>query len=183
MRVLISAVLLGLLVAGRGYAADPLPRPLLDASTYPFSFTGGLSGPEAAHLRQAFAEAEFKFGGNHMMRGLGSTGAWTLGGLLHDLAALNGATAYGVCVFAVGGSTPDWAQAPDLLRPLLPAARPREAVLIDLQALRPIAQAYVDQASAESRNALHDLIFGYDALVVLPNSRAASWRLTGFSNP
>ena len=142
-----------------------------------------------AHYRAALAStgapphALFKFGGNHMTRGLGTTGAWTLGGLVHDLAALNGETAYGVCVFAVGGSTPDWAQAPDLLRPLLPDARPIGPVLIDLQALRPQAQAYVDQASAESRTALHDLIFGYEALVVLPDSQAASWRLTGFAAP
>ena len=58
-RALILTCLIGFLVAGRAYAADPPHGPLLNSGTYPFSFTGGLSGPGAAHLRQAFVGAEF----------------------------------------------------------------------------------------------------------------------------
>jgi hypothetical protein len=127
--------------------------------------------------------ALFKFGDNHIRRGVGSTGAWTLGTFAADLATFDGMDAYGVLVVAIGSNIPDWSHLPSELAPLLPAERPTSPVLIDLAALRPEAKAFIDKAAPAARDDTRGILFGFDALVVLPDSAPATWRLTGFSAP
>ena len=127
--------------------------------------------------------ALFKFGGNHMRRGVGSTGAWTLGTFAADLATFDGMEAYGILVVAIGSNIPDWSHLPPELAPLLPSERPSTPVLVDLSALRPEAKAYIDRATPGAREETRALLFGFDALVVLPDSAPATWHLTGFMTP
>jgi hypothetical protein len=127
--------------------------------------------------------AVFKFGDNHIRRGVGTTGAWTLGTFIADLATYDGMNAYGILVVPIGAEIADWAHLPAALVPLLPPGRPAQPVLVDLAALRANAPAYVDAAPAGAQEATRQLIFGYDAIVVLPNSAPATWRLTGFAPP
>ena len=127
--------------------------------------------------------ALFKFGGNHIRRGVGSTGAWTLGTFAADLATFNGLDAYGVLVVAIGSNIPDWSHMPAELLPLLPTKRPAGPVLVDLSALRPEAEAFINRATPGAREGTRGILFGFDALVVLPDSAPATWRLTGFAPP
>jgi len=127
--------------------------------------------------------ALFKFGDNHIRRGIGSTGAWTLGTFAADLAIFDNMDAYGILVVAVGSNVPDWAQLPAELRPLLPHVQPAGPELIDLAAIRPHAEAIIAGATATSREETRAVLFGFDAIVVLPNSGPATWRLTGFPSP
>ena len=128
-------------------------------------------------------KALFKFGDNHIRRGVGSTGAWTLGTFIADLATYDGMQAYSILVAPIGGDVPDWRHLPAEMVPLLPAERPAGPTLIDLTALRPRAQEYIDAAPVAAREATRELLFGFDAIVVLPDSRHATWKLTGFSPP
>jgi hypothetical protein len=127
--------------------------------------------------------ALFKFGDNHIRRGVGSTGAWTLGTFAADLATFDGMEAYGILVVAIGSNIPDWAHLPPELRPLLPPERPAGPVLVDLSALRPEAEFYINQAMPESREETRAVLYGFDAIVVLPDSAPATWSLTGFAPP
>ena len=127
--------------------------------------------------------ALFKFGDNHMRRGLGSTGAWTLGTFIADLATFDGMDVCGILVVPVGSDVPDWGHLPAELAPLLPAERPTRSVLVDLAALRPNADTYVHAAPTEFREATREVLFGFDAIVVLPDSAPATWNLTGFAPP
>lgn len=124
--------------------------------------------------------ALFKFGDNHVRRGVGSTGAWTLGTFASELAAFDSASAYGILVVPIGTAISDWSHLPDELKPLLPASRPPGPVLVDLTALRPRAQAVVATAPAAVREQVRAMLFGFDGIVVLPDSAPATWRLTGF---
>jgi hypothetical protein len=137
----------------------------------------------AAASSASLPRALFKFGDNHIKRGVGSTGAWTLGTFAADLATFNGLQAYGILVVAIGGNVTDWTHLPAELRPLLPQSRPSGPVLVDLAALRPTATALVDASPAETRDAIRATLFGFDAIVVLPNSAPATWHLTGFPAP
>ena len=128
-------------------------------------------------------KALFKFGDNHIRRGVGSTGAWTLGTFIADIATYDGMQAYSILVAPIGGDVPDWRHLPAEMAALLPTERPAEPTLIDLTALRPKAQEYVDAAPVEAREATRELLFGFDAIVILPDSRHATWKLTGFPPP
>ena len=127
--------------------------------------------------------ALFKFGDNHMRRGLGSTGAWTLGTFAANLATFDGMDVCGILIVPIGSDVPDWRHLPAALAPLLPPERPPGSVLIDLGALRPRAETYVRAAPAEAQEATRAVLFGFDAIVVLPYSAPATWKLTGFSPP
>ena len=127
--------------------------------------------------------ALFKFGDNHIRRGVGSTGAWTLGAFVADLASFDGMDACGILVVPIGSGVPDWAHLPAELTALLPPRRPTTPVLVDLEALRPHAQALIDAAPIQARQKTRELLFGFDAIVVLPDSAPATWRLTGFAPP
>ena len=52
--------------------------------------------------------------------------------------------------------------------------------MFDLRALQPTANLFVNQVPVEQRPALRDFIYSFDALVILPNSRKASFDRTGF---
>jgi hypothetical protein len=127
--------------------------------------------------------ALFKFGDNHIRRGVGTTGAWTLGTFIADLATYDGMDAYGILVVPIGADIADWAHLPAELAPLLPPEQPAEPVLVDLAALRASAQVYVDAAPPGAQEATRELLFGFDAIVVLPGSAQATWTLTGFAPP
>jgi hypothetical protein len=127
--------------------------------------------------------ALFKFGDNHIRRGVGSTGAWTLGTFVADLATFDSMAAYSILVVPIGSDVHDWQHLPMELRSLLPDALPAGPVLIDLAALRPIADAIVNSSPIDAREATRATLFGFDAIVVLPDSAPATWHLTGFRTP
>jgi hypothetical protein len=127
--------------------------------------------------------ALFKFGDNHIRRGIGSTGAWTLGTFATDLATFNGMDAYSILVVAIGSNVPDWAHLPPELRPILPTKLPGGPELIDLKIIRPHADAVIADAEIVSREETRAVLFGFDAIILLPNSGPATWLFTGFPPP
>jgi hypothetical protein len=137
-----------------------------------------------AHYRLVAAEgggmpkAFFKFGANHVVRGLNFTGAYSLSTFAHELAIYEGAEAYGIEILPVGGVT----EPGDLnwMKTLI-AALPPGPVVIDTQVLRPQWKLLANGLGPEDRNLFRTHIFGFEAIVYFPASRKASWHLTGFS--
>jgi hypothetical protein len=187
--------------ASRGSRAEAILTGLVkSAEIYSYYRRGGAGEPvglynntvREAWLKQGFsartraAQADgrlrvlFKFGENHMIDGLNPVGAFSLGSFLHELAIWNGQSAYGIEVITLGAYT----KAADLaaLRPILPPGQ-TTPVVIDLRPFRPIAKAVLAQVSEADRATLRAHIFGFDAIAFFPNSRKATWSLTGFAPP
>ncbi|UAJ08839.1 hypothetical protein [Polymorphobacter megasporae] len=120
-----------------------------------------------------------KFGAWHMYHGRSPGSAWTFGNFLHEFAIANGSEAFGIYALASEGPK-GWEEIDAWLRPLLPRDEPVTPLVIDLAALRPFAKRYVTGLSAKDADALRDLIHGYEALVVLPHSKPATFGLTGY---
>lgn len=127
-------------------------------------------------------KAFFKFGGWHMYRGKSPGQAYTIGSFAHEFAIWNRSQAYGVMVLAYGGYG-SWDETEAWLKPLLPATLPTQPLLIDLRPLKPYGRPLRDSVAAADQWQLRDALQGYDAIVILPASRKASWELTGFPLP
>ena len=124
-------------------------------------------------------KAMFKFGGEHMIRGLDSVSAFPIGNFAHEFAISNGMEAYGVLVVPTG----DYAKITDYPayeRGLFPKTEPTKPVLIDLRALRNDQKFFRAKVAAEDQWLFRALINGYDSIVILPNSRQATFDRTGF---
>ena len=124
-------------------------------------------------------KAMFKFGGEHMMRGLDAVSAFPIGNFAHEFAIANGMEAYGILVVPTG-SYAKLTDQPAYERVLLPKAEPAQPVLIDLRALRNYQRYYRAEVAVEDQWLFRALINGYDAIVILPNSRRATFERTGF---
>lgn len=127
-------------------------------------------------------KAMFKFGAWHMYRGKSPGQAYTIGSFAHEHAIWSGLDAYGLYVIALGGHG-SWADIPAWLRPLLPADPPKGPLLIDLRPLKPYGRPLRESVAEADQWQLRDLLQGFDAIVILPGSRKATWELTGFPPP
>ena len=127
----------------------------------------------------ALPKALFKFGSNHLYRGKNPTQAFPIGNLAHELAIVNGREAYGLFVMMLGEGYMSYDDYPAWLRPLLPKTPPQNPVVIDLRALRPYQRLFRQQVEAPQQWELQSLLHGYDAIVILPGSKPASWNLVG----
>jgi hypothetical protein len=123
----------------------------------------------------------FKFGGNHMGRGLNSSGAYSLGNFASEFAIAHGMRAYGIQVVPIPSD--GYAALPAWMLRLLPSTPPTKPVIVDLRALRAASAIFRAGLEPAARRAQLDLVFGFDALVVLPGSRPASMVLSGLSPP
>jgi hypothetical protein len=134
-----------------------------------------------AHYRQVGStKALFKFGANHMIRGLNFTGAFSLSTFLHEFAIYNGTQAYGINVVTLGG----YNAASDLTwMKNLRAALPPGPVVIDAEQLRPQWKKLADGLPPDDRATLQQMIFGFESIVFFGNSQKATWSLTGFPVP
>ena len=133
----------------------------------------------AAEVAGRTPRALFKMGAWHMYRGRNPNQAFPIGNFVHEFAISNDAEAYGVYVVALGENYADVSDLSSWMAPLI-SAKPDQPVVIDLRALQPTAKLFVDQVPVEQRPALRDFIYGFDALVILPNSQKASFDRTGF---
>lgn len=127
-------------------------------------------------------KAFFKFGGWHMYRGKSPGQAYTIGSFAHEFAIWNRSQAYGVMVLPYGGYG-SWDETEAWLKPLLPAQLPTQPTLIDLRPLKPYGRPLRESVAAADQWQLRDALQSYDAIVILPASRKASWELTGFAVP
>jgi hypothetical protein len=127
-------------------------------------------------------KALFKFGDEHMYHGLNPVMAFPIGNFAHEFAISNGLQAYSIAVLPLG-SYSTWSELPTWIRPLLPASAPANDVMIDLRALRPYQKLFRAKVAEKEQWAFRAFINGYDAVVLLPNSRKADMALTGFPNP
>jgi hypothetical protein len=136
----------------------------------------------AVALGDALPKALFKFGGEHMYHGLNPIPAFPIGNFAHEFAIANGQEAYGIIVLPLGTYS-TWSELPAWLLPLLPPAAPAHAILIDLRSLRPYQRLFRAKVAEPDQWQLRTFINGYDAMVVLPDTRKADMTLTGFPNP
>jgi hypothetical protein len=136
----------------------------------------------AVALGDAVPKALFKFGDEHMYHGLNSVQAFPIGNFAHEFAIANGHDAYSIAVIPLG-SYSKWSDMPDWLLPLLPRAAPAHPKLIDLRSLRPYQKLFRDKVAEKDQWQTRVFINGYDAIVLLPESREADMTLTGFPNP
>ncbi len=131
---------------------------------------------------EALPKALFKFGSEHMYHGLNPVQAFPIGNFAHEFAIANGRDAYSMAVLPLG-SYSKWSEIPSWLLPLLPLAAPTHAVLIDLKGLRPYQKLFRAKVAETEQWQMRIFINGYDAIVLLPDSRKADMTLTGFPNP
>ncbi len=133
-------------------------------------------------LGDPLPKALFKFGQEHMYHGLNPLPAFPIGNFAHEFAIANGMEAYGIAVVPLG-SYSNWSDLPAWLLPMLPPAPPAHPVLIDLKSLRPYQRLFRVKVAEKDQWQLRVFINGYDAIVLLPESRKADMSLTGFPNP
>lgn len=120
-------------------------------------------------------KALFKFGANHLYHGRNPTQAFPIGNLAHELAIVNGSRAFGLYVVALGDGYSTYEDFPAWLRPLLPAEEPEVPTLVDLRPLRPYQRLFREKVVGNDQASLLALLHGYEAIVLLPGSRAASF--------
>ncbi|MFZ2752851.1 MAG: hypothetical protein WAZ48_05335 [Lysobacteraceae bacterium] len=131
--------------------------------------------------------ALFRMGAMHVARGRSAVGVMDIGNLASELAASNDATSLHVLVIAAGGDSNRWYPFADNLAakrtpynakeeleivgalPLLEAADTDRWILIPLAPLR--EQSALRRAGG---NRFEQLVYGYDAVVVIPKARAAT---------
>ncbi len=124
-------------------------------------------------------KALFKFGDTHMVHGLDEVSAFPIGNFAHEFAISNGMEAYSIHVVPNG----DYAKESDLpnwLRILMPEVLPKDAVIIDLRALRPYQRYFRLRLQPQDQWDFRREVNGYDAIVFLPHARMADFKLTGF---
>jgi hypothetical protein len=131
---------------------------------------------------EALPKAMFKFGDVHMFHGLDPVMAFPIGNFAHEFAISHGLDGYSIDIFALG-TYAQWSDLPAWLLPLLPATAPSHEVLIDLRALRPYQKLFRAKVADKDQWEFRAFINGYDAVLLLPNSRKADMTLTGFPNP
>ncbi len=136
----------------------------------------------AVAARGNVPKAMFKFGANHLYHGKNPTQAFPIGNLAHEMAIAQGSKAYGIFVIMLGAGYRTYEDYPAWLRPLLPAAEPRTPTLVDLRALRPYQRLFKDTTTPEDLWQQRALLHGYDAIVVLPDSRPGQRQLGGRSS-
>jgi len=124
-------------------------------------------------------KAMFKFGANHLYHGKNPTQAFPIGNLAHELAIANGASAFGLYVVALGEEYRSYADYPGWLRSLLPATEPSVPTLVDLRPLRPYQRLFRERVTPGELEDQRALLHGYEAIVLLPGSRPATYSLGG----
>jgi hypothetical protein len=124
-------------------------------------------------------KAMFKFGDTHMIRGLDPVSAFPIGNFAHEFAISNGMEAYGIEIVPTG-TYAKITDHPAYIRVLFPKAPPTRPVLIDLRPLRNYQRYFRAKVAVEDQWLFREFINGYDAIVILPNSRKATFERTGF---
>lgn len=128
-------------------------------------------------------KAMFKFGSWHIYRGRSPGGAFTIANFAHEFAIANGMEAYGIDVVPLGAGYATLADEEPWMTVFFPDGPPNQPTVIDLRPLKPYGRKFTAQVDVAKQWELRDYLHGHDALVVLPDSRKASWDLTGFPVP
>jgi hypothetical protein len=126
--------------------------------------------------------AMFKFGANHMVHGRNLTQAFPTGNLAHELAFMNSMDALGLVVLAFGPGYVEYQDLPAEFRALLPVSAPTAPTVLDLRPLRRYQRLFRNALEPEAREAMLNTLHGYDAIVLLPASKPATYGL-GWHKP
>lgn len=126
----------------------------------------------------------FRYGEEHVLRGVSQMGSFDLGSLIGELAAINGGASFHIMMMAGHGSTravldptvltyrtvPTNGSAYPWLHPFVELASGENASVFNLRALRPT----VANAANNAPISLLRTVLGYDALVILPDATPAT---------
>ncbi|WCL52569.1 hypothetical protein [Gimibacter soli] len=122
-------------------------------------------------------KAMFKMGSYHMYRGMSPVRGFTIGNFAHEFAIANGSKAVGLDVIAIGEMK--WEDIPVWMRPMLPDVKPGTPIIVDFTPLQPISGLLAKQLPEEADGLrLRAYVHGHDAMVVLPDSKQATVKLT-----
>lgn len=147
---------------------------------------------EALRVEKSPPKVLFKFGMNHMKRGKNFVNVFDIGSLVPHLAFMNGTKSFHLLVVAASGTQnsylpfvgnetdknskydvvkvfKDYASAD--VKPLLQAAAEnRSWTVLDLRPLRPLV---TNRKLGKIDKGLEELIYGYDAVLIIPEVHAA----------
>jgi hypothetical protein len=126
----------------------------------------------------------FRYGEEHVLRGVSQMGGFDLGSLIGELAAIDGGRSFHVMMIAGHGSTraaldptvlayrsvPTNGSAFPWLKSFVESAGEGTPSVFNLRPLRPLVADIANRAST----ALLRTIIGYDALVIFPNAKPAT---------
>lgn len=140
------------------------------------------------HYRRAAAGGEtpkvmFKFGDWHLFRGMGPTGAYTIGNFAHEFAIANGMQALGVQLIALRNDFDYAKDIPAYMKPFLPETAPTQPLLIDLRPFRPVGKVFRDKVTPDDQWLNRAFVNGYEFILILPDSRRADMKLSGLKVP
>ncbi|MEO6580263.1 MAG: hypothetical protein ABIN83_03825 [Sphingomicrobium sp.] len=122
----------------------------------------------------------FKFGANHMYHGMNSTSAFPIGNFAHEFAIAHSKEGYGIMAVTLSPGK-GYDGVPEWLKALLPATPPTQSVLINLRPLRPMQRTIRLSANVVDQESYRRVIHGYEALLIIPTSRAAGRTLSGLT--
>ncbi len=177
----ISAEIYSKIFSGRGYESNRQRSLLMKAHFMDYY--------RAVSRTEKLPKVMFKFGSNHVKRGLNYTSIYDLGNFVSELADANGTKSLHILMIANGGTqnafvpfagseadkakTIDTARSNNFadIRPLLELSNGDEKFLVDLRPLRSVISS---GRLKDLPNGFADLVLGYDVVVVMPNVRAAT---------
>lgn len=176
----LSSEIYSKIFTGRGYESNR-QRSLLMKSHFMAYYN--------AAKQRSLPKVLFKFGANHVKRGLNFTNVYDLGNFIAELADTNGTKSLHILVIATSGTQNSFvpfagsdADKTKVIDPaksnsfadistLLKLAVGNDKYIIDLRPMRPMI------GSGQLKNlpeGFAGLVWGYDAVVLLPNVRAAA---------
>ncbi len=136
----------------------------------------------AKELDKKLPRVLLKYGSNHTTRGRNPTNAYPIGNFVSELAVSNGMESLSILLVAYGSHLGK----PDSIRDAYPlfaqVAPEQEWQITDLRPLRQYyhARKLNDDVAEELRREFSRIIFGYDAILFLPEGRPATYDLTGW---
>lgn len=145
---------------------------------------------EALRLRRTPPKVLFKFGANHMRRGRNGTNVYDIGNFVAELAAARGSDSFHLFVLPISGTQNGYVPFLDNVadkqkkietgenfsmfdaRPFIEIVKDNsEWQVIDLRPIRPLIQ---NRRLTELPRGIADLVWAYDAILVMPKVRAAT---------
>ena len=141
-----------------------------------------------AREKNSLPKVLFKFGANHMIRGMNYTEVFDIGNFVSEMADANGSKSFNLLVHPVSGTQNRWVPfIPDEslkrkpvspkssgfgdMSPFLKVADPEAWTLVDL---RPLRNSLHYGKMKNLPKGFTEMVFGFDAVLLMPNVKAST---------
>ena len=167
---------------GKGYESN-LQRSLLMKRHFMAYYN------EALAKQKSLPKVLFKFGANHVKRGKNYTNVYDIGNLAAELAIANNSASFHLLVLPISGTQNKYVpflenvadkqkkivigEDSDMVdaKPFIEIAEAKDWTIVDLRPLRPLVH---NGKLKQLPKGVADLIWGYDAILLMPNVKAAT---------